>query len=318
MKKVLIVGGAGYIGTKLTKVLLDRGYDVTVVDLFWFGNQLDERVKVINKDIFDISESDLSDIDVVIFTAGLSNDPMAEYSPAENFISNSAAPAYLAYIAKRSGVPRMIYASSCSVYGYTVEKLYDETCPTEVGYPYGLSKLQGERSVINLSDDNFSVIALRKGTVSGYSPRMRLDLVVNAMFKNAMQDNKITVNNPSIWRPILAIDDCISAYVRAIESNLSLSGVFNIASGNYTVGEIGDIVAEIVSDVKGKKVELDIKDIKDMRNYKVSCEKASTILGFRAKHNVETIVNQLIENNENFIDYDNDIYYNIRTFTKNK
>ena len=316
MKKVLIVGGGGYVGTKLTKTLLDRGYDVTVIDLFWFGNHLDERASVVNKDIFDLTESDLSNIDVVVFTAGLSNDPMAEFSPSENFISNASAPSYLAYIAKRAGVARMIYASSCSVYGYTVEEMYDETGPTEAQYPYGLSKLQGERSVVEMADDNFSVIAFRKGTVSGYSPRMRLDLVVNAMFKNAMQNNKITVNNPAIWRPILAIDDCISAYVRAIESDKSLSGVFNIASGNYTIGEIGDIVCEMVSAAKGVQVELEIKDIKDMRNYKALWNKAETIIGLKPKRKVEDIVKQLIEENDKFVDYDNDDYYNIKVFRK--
>ena len=295
MKKVLIVGGGGYVGTKLTKTLLDRGYDVTVIDLFWFGNHLDERASVVNKDIFDLTESDLSNIDVVVFTAGLSNDPMAEFSPSENFISNASAPSYLAYIAKRAGVARMIYASSCSVYGYTVEEMYDETGPTEAQYPYGLSKLQGERSVVEMADDN---------------------LVVNAMFKNAMQNNKITVNNPAIWRPILAIDDCISAYVRAIESDKSLSGGFNIASGNYTIGEIGDIVCEMVSAAKGEQVELEIKDIKDMRNYKVLWNKAETILGFKPKRKVEDIVKQLIEENDKFVDYDNDDYYNIKVFRK--
>src|SRR5206468_7021165 len=155
---------------------------------------------------------------------------------------NAAAPAYLGYIATIAKVKRLIYASSCSVYGYTENELYDETCPVSSSYPYGISKLQGEQAVVQLTDTNFSVIALRKGTISGYSPRMRLDLIVNTMFKTAMRDGTITVNNPSIWRPILSIDDAAIAYIRAIESNYSLSGVFNIASGNYTVGEVGDLV----------------------------------------------------------------------------
>ncbi len=109
---------------------------------------------------------------------------------------------------------------SCSVYGgYTVNELYDETRPVASSYPYGISKLQGEQAVMNLMDDDFSVIALRKGTISGYSPRMRLDLIVNTMFKSALCDGAITINNPTIWRTILAIEDAISAYVRAVEAH---------------------------------------------------------------------------------------------------
>ena len=312
----MIVGGAGYIGTKLTKTLIGRGYDVTVVDLFWFGNHLPDGVTVIKKNVFDITQDDVASFDTVVFVAGLSNDPMAEYSPSENFISNSSAPAYLGYITKQAGVPRLIYASSCSVYGYTVEEMYDETGPTEAQYPYGLSKLQGERSVVEMVNDDFSVIAFRKGTVSGYSSRMRLDLVVNAMFKNAIQNKKITVNNPAIWRPILAIDDCIKAYVRAIESDLTISGVFNIASDNYTIGEIGDIVASEVTKFTGEDVELEIKNIQDARNYKVKWDKAKTVLGFNPTGSVSSIVDQLYKNLDNFIDFDNDEYYNIRTFMK--
>ena len=128
-----------------------------------------------------------------MFLAGLSNDPMAEYSPSQNFIFNAAAPAYLAYVAKKANVKRYVYASSCSVYGYTDNELFDETRPVSSSYPYGISKLQGEQAVMNLMDEAFSVIALRKGTVSGYSPRMRLDLIVNTMFKNGVRNREITV-----------------------------------------------------------------------------------------------------------------------------
>src|ERR1700749_328056 len=149
---------------------------------------------------------------------------MAEYSPSMNFIFNAAAPAFLAYIAKKAGVRRYIYASSCSVYGYTENELYDETRQVTSAYPYGISKLQGEQAVMNMADKNFSVIALRKGTVCGYSPRMRLDLIVNAMFKSALKDGIIHVSNPAIWRPILSIDDATTAYIRAIEADPSLTG----------------------------------------------------------------------------------------------
>jgi len=117
--KLLIAGGAGYVGSVLIPKLLDRGYKVDVVDLFWFGNHLPKQTGILNKDIFHLSQEDLEPYDQVMFLAGLSNDPMAEYSPSKNFVFNAAAPAYLAYIAKVAKVKRFIYASSCSVYGYT-------------------------------------------------------------------------------------------------------------------------------------------------------------------------------------------------------
>ncbi|HEX2524538.1 MAG TPA: SDR family oxidoreductase, partial [Terriglobia bacterium] len=259
--KVLIAGGAGYVGSVLIPRLLDRGYRVDVVDLFWFGNQLPREVGILNKDLFQLSVEDLEAYEQVIFLAGLSNDPMAEFSPSKNFIFNAAAPAYLAYTAKNAKVKRYVYASSCSVYGYTENELFDETRPVSSHYPYGISKLQGEQAALQLADDTFSVISLRKGTISGYSPRMRFDLIINTMFKHAVREHVITINNPSIWRPILSIEDAATAYIRAIEANYKLSGIFNVASGNYTVGEVGDLVRAAVDERLGIRVSLNIKHI---------------------------------------------------------
>jgi len=314
--KILVVGGAGFIGSVLVPRLIDRGYDVEVIDLFWFGNQLPPGVKARNKNIFDLTGEDLNQFHQVVFMAGLSNDPMAEFSPAKNFIFNAAAPTYLAYIAKKAGVRRYIYAGSCSVYGYTVNELYDEQSPAISSYPYGIAKLQGEHAILQMADAGFSVIALRQGTVCGYSPRMRLDLVVNTMLKTAVEDRSIRVNNPAIWRPILGIQDAASAYIRAIEANVDISGVFNVASGNYTVGEIGDLVGASVENFLGFEPQLKIEHIEDYRNYKVSCDKARKVLGFHPKQDIEAIVADLTANLEKFRDFDNPNYYNIKVFQR--
>lgn len=311
--KILIAGGAGYVGSVLVPKLLDRGYEVDVVDLFWFGNHLPAETGIIHKDIFDLTTRDLEPYQQVVFLAGLSNDPMAEFSPSENFIFNAAAPAYLAYTAKNAGVKRYVYASSCSVYGYTDNELFDETRPVSSSYPYGISKLQGEQAVMNLVADGFSVISLRKGTISGYSPRMRFDLIVNTMFKNAIRNREITVNNPSIWRPIMSIEDATNAYIRAIEASDRLSGIFNIASGNYTVGEVGDLVKMAIEEDLGIRVRLTIHHKKDFRNYKVSIEKAETTLSFHPNHDVKSIVKELITHMDEYKDWDNPQYYNIET-----
>src|SRR5712692_57426 len=252
--RLLIAGGAGYLGSVLISRLLERGYKVDVVDLFWFGNHLPRQAGILNKDIFHLSVEDLEPYDQVMFLAGLSNDPMAEYSPSKNFIFNAAAPAYLGYIAKNAKVKRYIYACSCSVYGYTENDLYDETRQVGSSYPYGISKLQGEQAVMQLVDDKFSVISLRKGTICGYSPRMRLDLIINTMFKSAMKNHTIILDNPSIWRPILSIQDATTAYIRAIETNHKISGIFNVASGNYTVGEVGDLVKSTIEERLGLRI----------------------------------------------------------------
>lgn len=314
--KILVAGGAGYLGSVLIPRLLERGYKVDVVDLFWFGNHLPREVGVLNKDIFQLSVEDLEPYDQVIFLAGLSNDPMAEYSPSKNFVFNAAAPAYLGYIAKNAKVKRYIYASSCSVYGYTENELFDETRPVSSSYPYGISKLQGEQAAMQLINEDFSVISLRKGTISGYSPRMRLDLIINTMFKSAMKERVITVNNPSIWRPILSINDAATAYIRAIEANQKISGVFNIASGNYTVGEVADLVRSSIQEKMDRKIELNIKHIQDFRNYKVSTQKAANVLSFHATDDVKAIVYHLVENFSKFEDLDNPLYSNILSFKK--
>ncbi|HZQ22502.1 MAG TPA: SDR family oxidoreductase [Terriglobales bacterium] len=312
--RLLIAGGAGYVGSVLIPKLQERGYKVDVVDLFWFGNHLPRETGILNKDIFHLTIEDLKAYDQVIFLGGLSNDPMAEYSPSKNFIFNAAAPAYLGYIAKNAKVKRYVYASSCSVYGYTENELYDETRPVSSSYPYGISKLQGEQAVMQLADEDFSVISLRKGTISGYSPRMRLDLIINTMFKTAMRDRTITVNNPSIWRPILSIDDAAMAYTRAVEANPDISGVFNVASGNYTVGEIGDLIKGAIERELMIRVNLVIKHVQDFRNYKVSVEKAANVLSFHPSGDVKSIVRNLIENMDRFNDWDNPMYSNIMTF----
>jgi nucleoside-diphosphate-sugar epimerase len=141
-----------------------------------------------------------------------------------------------------------------------------------------------------------------------------LDLIINTMFKTGMRDRTITVNNPSIWRPILSIEDAATAYIRAIEANTKISGVFNIASGNYTVGEVADLIKSAMQERLDLRVNLCIKHIQDFRNYKVSIEKAANVLSFHPAGSVKSIVGNLIENMDKFQDWDNPSYSNIQTF----
>jgi nucleoside-diphosphate-sugar epimerase len=314
--RILLAGGAGYIGSALAGVLVEHGYQVEVIDLLWFGNHLPAGVKVTQKDLFACREEDLAGCDQIVLLAGLSNDPMAEYSPAENFIYNGALPSYLAFIAKKAGVQRFIYASSCSIYGYTTDHLADEESPVTCGNPYGISKLQGERGVLQLGDESFSVISLRQGTVSGHSPRMRMDLIINTMFKTAMSEGCIRINNPAIWRPVLHIQDATAAMLRAIQAEPATHGIFNVASDNYTVGQAGDLVKSELEKLTGRKIALEIANLRDFRNYKVSFAKAQTELGFRPQYTVPDIVTDLYAHRSEYGDFDHDGYYNIKVHQK--
>lgn len=312
--KILVAGGAGYIGSVLVPALLEHGYEVDVIDLLWFGAYLPEEVKIIKKNLFDCGVEEFEQYDQIIFLAGLSNDPMAEYDPARNFIYNAALPAYIAFIARRAGVKRFIYASTCSVYGYTMNELCQEDDPVTCIYPYGISKLQGEGGILQLQHDTFSVIALRKGTTCGHSPRMRMDLIVNTMFKSAMNEKRIVVNDPFIWRPVLDIRDASNAYLRAIQADQSICGVYNISSDNYTVGQVADLVKTQLEALTRDKIEIEVQNKRESRSYKVSIERAKTVLGYNPRYGIEDVVNDLYEHRMLYGNYDRNGFYNIQIF----
>ena len=312
--RILLAGGAGFIGSVLGPMLRDRGHEITVADLFWFGKSLEIDTPILECELFELTSADLEQFDQVIFLAGLSNDPMAEFSPARNFVDNGALPSYLAYTAKKAGVQRFVYASSCSVYGFSHTQLASEDDPVTCDYPYGISKLQGERGVLQLADDDFSVVALRQGTVVGYSPRMRFDLIVNTMYKSAIERGEIVINNPKIWRPILDVRDTAMAFVQAIEADEKIRGVFNVAFDNYTVGDIGEQVSAAVSDLTQSSIHLDVRSLEDFRSYKVSTERARAEIGFAPRYAVRDIVEELHAHREEYGDFSKEVFYNIQVF----
>jgi nucleoside-diphosphate-sugar epimerase len=312
---ILVVGGAGYVGSRLVPRLIEEGHRVKVVDLLWFGNNL-KGVPVTKRDVLDLDPEALRGFNQVIFLAGLSNDPMADLSPPLNYIHNVAAPAHLAYIAKKAGVARFIYAESCSVYGSSNTGVSSESSPAKSAYPYGISKLCGGFAAAVLADDSFSVIRLRMGTVCGWSPRMRFDLIVNAMFRSAQTDGKITVNNPDIWRPILAISDAVEAYVLSVRADKNVSGIFNVSSGNFTVGDVAKRVAHYFKKRRGVDVEIVTKHVPDVRNYRVSTKRALRELGFKPRGSIESILDELSSRFSPRYPFGDERFYNIRVFER--
>ena len=145
---------------------------------------------------------------------------------------------------------------------------------------------------------------------------MRFDLIVNTMFKSAITTGEIIVNNPAIWRPILAIQDAVSGYVRAIEANDNIFGIFNIASGNYSVEEVADYVQAAIKEYLDKDTRIKIKHINDYRNYKVSIKKIMDVLNYKPMNNIDSIVRELINHIALFKDFEDESYYNINTFKR--
>lgn len=311
--KVCIAGGAGYIGSRLAPYLDARGYDVVVIDSFLFGNYLPPNITVTRKDLFECTPEDFVGFDQVIFLAGISNDPMAEFSPQYTFIGNSALPGYIGYCSRKAGVKRFIYASSTSIYGTIPDRVYTENDNPEPRYPYGVSKLQGEFGVTSLRSDTFSVIALRQGTVSGHSPRMRFDLFINTMFASAMTQGRIVVCNPELNRPFYDIADAVRAYEYALNADVSLHGVFNVATKNYSVIEVARDVVEYFAR-HGRAIGISTYNAEDSRTYKVDISLASKFLSFIPTGSVARVLDELLDNYASYGNVYQDAYWNIKIF----
>lgn len=308
----MVLGGGGYIGTELVCRLDKLGLSTTVVDLFWFGHHLPNHIECLKQDISTLTPQQMEGFDAVVFLGGLSNDPMAEYSPRLNFIENVATPIGAAFTARKAGVRRFVFASSTSIYGFTDNKILDEQSPVGPEHPYGISKLAAETAILRLATRDFLPIALRKGTVGGYSPRMRFDLVVNAMTKSALSSGKIVVNNPEIWRPLIDIRDVALAYTLAVQA--PVVGVFNILENNYTLAALADIVRRVIQNTFDTPIEIETKYIFDVRNYIASGRKAREGLEFKPTITPEETVKSIIDRFNPSSDFSNPQYYNILTF----
>lgn len=305
MKKILVVGGAGYVGSVLTQELVDRGFAVRVLDRLYFGDGglagLRDRVEVIRADMRRVPDAALDDVSAVINVGGLSNDPTAEYNPRANYEMNTVASVALAKKCRERGIRRYIYASSCSIYdqGVLDEKrdvVQDETSPVDPQAAYAGSKYQAERELLPLAADDFCVTALRKGTLFGFSPRMRYDLVVNSFVKDAMNRGKMTLHfGGEMWRPLADVRDAARAYVLLLQADQkAINGeIFNLVYRNFRISELAlrvraalaeaGIAADIVTEYANKGI----------RNYRVSGQKLERVLGFTPSLSLEQSVQDM-------------------------
>lgn len=325
MGKVLVVGGAGYVGSVVVEELLAKGYSVRVFDRMFFGRLPAEafldRVELVVGDMRDLSEEHVDGCDAVLNLGGLSNDPTAEFNPAANDELNTRASIRVAEVAKRAGAGRLIFASTCSIYDRGVgedarDLLLDETSDVAPRAAYATSKLAAEQAILPLADRDFAPVVFRKGTVFGFSPRMRYDLVVNTFVKDALSKGRINVHyGGAMWRPLVDVKDVARAYVIALESDPEpISGqIFNIIAGNYRISELALRVQRALIAL-GVDVELDVDfGYRLVRSYRVTGEKAHRVLGFEPRVTVEESIATMVEEiqRQGYTDYSHPRYYNI-------
>lgn len=300
--RVMVTGNLGYIGTVLAPMLLNKGYQVVGLDadLYRFCTFGDGFIEVptIKKDIRDITVEDLYGVDAICHLAGLSNDPLGNLNSELTFEINYKASVKLAELAKKMGIKRYIFSSSCSNYGTGGEQMLNEESPLNPVTPYGESKVFVEKEVSMMADERFSPTFLRNATVYGVSPRLRFDLAVNNLVAWAFTTGKIMMKSDgSPWRPLIHIEDVCRAFIAVLEAPLELvhNKKFNVGvtKDNVQIRDIAKIVADVVPDCR---IEFAQGACSDKRCYKVNCDRLPKILpSFRPKWNIRRGAEQLYQ-----------------------
>ncbi|MBI2665350.1 SDR family oxidoreductase [Candidatus Woesearchaeota archaeon] len=320
MKRVLVTGGAGYVGTVLVKNLLDKGYAVRVLDQLVFGKEpLKEFISHPNFDLEVGLVEDrymvkkcLNEVDFIIHLSGLSNDPSCEINPDLTRKANVEATKILLDLAKENGVRRFIYASSCSVYGFTEGAVVHERSQINPLTAYAKSKVDCEKIILPEAKDNFVVVCLRKATIYGPSPRMRFDLVINTMTGTAVSEKRITINGGEQWRPFLHVEDAADAYIFMLEAEAKkINGqIFNVGSNEQNV-KISDLAYTISGLISTAKVEQSPSP--DSRSYRVNFDKINT-LGWKATRTINGGILGVVEmfNDGRVKDFRDLNYFNIK------
>ena len=300
IKTVLVTGGAGYVGAVLVPKLLDQGFAVKVLDLYLFGDHVldseadNPMLEQIKGDIRDRQALNRAakGCDAVIHLACISNDPSFDLDPELGKTINYDAFFEVLGAAKEHGVKRFIYASSSSVYGVREEDNVTEDLALLPLTDYSKYKAMCEDVLLEAREPGFTTLILRPATVCGYSPRLRLDLTVNILTNHAVNRNKIMVHGGEQRRPNIHIEDVTDLYVKSLQwEDGQIDGkIYNAGYENHRVMEI----AEIVRDVVGRKVEIEVTPTKDHRSYHISSERIARELNFVPRHGIEEAVEDLV------------------------
>ncbi|MBL42346.1 MAG: UDP-glucose 4-epimerase [Rhodospirillaceae bacterium] len=320
-KKILITGGAGYVGSSLVPKLLKLGHEVIVFDLFMYGDvffdiKSNPKLKLVKSDIRNLKDisNNIKGCDTVIHLACISNDPSFELNPELGKSINYDAFTPLVEISKENGVERFIYASSSSVYGVKNELDVTEDLCLEPLTDYSKYKALCEEILLKNKEKGFYPLIIRPATVCGYARRLRLDLTVNILTNHAINNGLIKVFGGSQKRPNINIEDMTDLYVNCINYPLDKIDckIFNVGYENHSINEI----ARIVKNTLKKKIDIVHEKTDDLRSYHVSSKKIERELGFVPKRTineaVESINQAFIQNiiPNSMID---SRYYNIKT-----
>ena len=300
MSRVLVTGGAGYVGAALVPRLLEAGHEVTVVDLYLYGDDVlapvaaDPRLREVRGDIRDdaLLERELRGCDAVIHLACISNDPSFELDPALGRSINYDAFRPLVRAAKRAGVGRFVYASSSSVYGVKDVPDVTEEMELEPLTDYSRYKAMCEEVLLEERRPGFTTLVLRPATVCGWTRRLRLDLTVNILTNHAYHTGTIKVFGGSQLRPNIHVDDMVDLYLLtlALPADRIDGRVLNAGYENHSVGEI----AEIVRGVVGRDVAVETTPTDDLRSYHISSERIRRELGFVPRRTIEDAARSLV------------------------
>ncbi len=299
--KVLVTGGQGYVGAVLAPHLVDKGYNVTVLDRgFFLNNAIRENferlgIKSLKEDIRFFEPGFLKGMDAVVDLAALSNDPAGELDQLKTLDINYLGRSRVARLSKAVGVERYVLASSCSTYGFQ-EDIVDETSPINPLTTYARANYLAESDNLPLSDDRFHPVALRFATAFGYSDRLRLDIAINAMTYNSINQGKVRLmRDGKQFRPFVHVRDMARAIekVLAADQDIVSGEVFNVGSDNQNV--MLEDVAETVIKLTGSANDIEWYGDPDTRSYKVSFSKMKKKLGFDCKYSIDYGVKEMSE-----------------------
>ena len=297
--RILVTGAGGYIGTVLTPMLLEAGYEVRAVDRFFFGRDLlapHQRLEIIVEDSRRLSPECFEGVDAVIDLVAISNDPSGELFRDATLAINHESRVRSARLAKEAGARRYILPSSCSIYGFQEDGVIaDETSPPKPLTTYARANEMAERGALALADEGFCVVVLRQATVFGLSPRMRFDLAINGMTYGAWKTGKLPLmRDGTQWRPMIHVRDTARAQMFMLEADAeAVNGeIFNVGSQDDTwqIGPLGELVAACVPN----EAEIEWYGDPDTRSYRVSFDRIEA-LGYRTQRNARDGVAELCE-----------------------
>jgi nucleoside-diphosphate-sugar epimerase len=288
---VLVTGGAGYIGSVLSRILLEMGYDVTCLDRFFFGSDsmkdIEDRIKTVKDDVRWFKPEILNGVDAVFDLASLSNDPCGELDPEKTLEINYKGRVRVASLAKKYGAKKYVFASTCSVYGFQKGFITEDSDLNPLT-TYATASMMAEKEILPLADRSFSATILRQATVYGFSHRMRFDLAINGMVLGYYRNGKIPImRDGKQWRPFINVKDTSNAFIKILEAEPELvkGQIFNVGSNEQNVQIFG--LAKIVAEACKLPFNYEWYGDCDTRSYRVSFDKIKDTLNFKTKTTIK-------------------------------